>query len=170
MKRGSFHHAGARVPGASCSMHNTESRALKRAVVVLILVSLMTQAETERAGNMLARMRFTRGEWTTGRRLAAAGAVLCLAGMVVEAVLDRSLPKPWNVLLFLGLLSGFVAGVLGASAALLPADEVGQTATQEEEPGGISSSLIARVFGSGRAWAVVYGVAAVTVVVLYLAG
>jgi hypothetical protein len=60
-------------------------------------------------------------------------------------------------------LTLFAAGMIFASDALLPVPE---PETGELAP--IERSWLARRLATGRAWAIVYGTAAVLVVVIYL--
>jgi len=66
---------------------------------------------------------------------------------------------------YLALLSGFVGGMLLCADAFLPATE-----TEEHVPAAIEKSFLARYLGTGRAWAVVYALAAIIVIVLYIWG
>ena len=64
---------------------------------------------------------------------------------------------------YLSVLTLFVAGMIFASDALLPVPEedLGEVAP-------IERSWLARWLATGRAWAIVYGLAVVLVVVIYL--
>ena len=90
-------------------------------------------------------------------------AAICLVGMIAAAILDRDLPKPWNVPIFLSLLSGFVAGVLLSAGRFLPAEE-----TEMHTRAAIEDSRFARYLATGWTWAAVYIVATVLVVALYV--
>jgi SSS family solute:Na+ symporter len=134
--------------------------------VTLIAVSFFTKPLPEQEqGQVFERIHFEPGGWNKQRACGAAIAALGMVGMFVCAFVDRDLPKPWNVLIYLGLLSGFVGGMLLCADAFLPADE-----TEEHVPAPIEKSFLARYLGTGRAWAIVYALAAVIVVVLYLWG
>ncbi|TWU07186.1 Sodium/glucose cotransporter [Symmachiella macrocystis] len=137
--------------------------------VVLILGSLCTSkraSDENRAAEhevWLNRMRFAPGDWTPKRRAGFGLGMVCLVGMIVAAIFDRDLPKPWNVPIFLGLLSGFVAGVLLAAGRFLPAEE-----TEMHTRAAIEDSRFARYLATGWTWAAVYAVAMVLVVALYV--
>jgi hypothetical protein len=134
--------------------------------LMLIAVSFFTKRlPGQEQGGMFERIHFEPGGWTKQRACGAAVAALGMVGMFVCAFVDRDLPKPWNVLIYLGLLSSFVGGMLLCADAFLPAEE-----TEEHVPAAIEKSFLARYLGTGRAWAVVYALAAVIVVVLYLWG
>jgi hypothetical protein len=138
---------------------------------VLMIVSLCTAkwaSDENRAAEhavWLNRMRFAPGNWTPRRAAGFVTAAICLVGMIAAAIFDRNLPKPWNVPLFLGLLSGFVAGLLLAAGRFLPAEE-----TEKHTRAAIEDSRFARYLATGWTWAAVYAVATLLVVVLYLAG
>lgn len=129
---------------------------------VLVAVSLCT-SQQERDHTWLDRMKFRSGEWTPRRKLSGLSAGLCLLGMILFAFLDRQLPKPWNVPIYLLLLSGFIVSVMGCAGALLPAEE-----TEVHVRAPIEDSLFARYLATGKTWAAVYILAAILVVVLYL--
>jgi SSS family solute:Na+ symporter len=132
----------------------------------LIAVSFFTKPlPGQEQGGMFDRIHFKPGGWNRPRACGATIAALGLVGMFVCAFVDRDLPKPWNVLIYLGLLSGFVGGMLLCADAFLPAEE-----TEEHVPAAIEKSFLARYLGTGRAWAIVYALAAVIVIVLYLWG
>ena len=134
--------------------------------LMLIAVSFFTKRlPGQEQGGMFERIHFEPGGWNKQRACGAAVAALGMVGMFVCAFVDRDLPKPWNVLIYLGLLSSFVGGMLLCADAFLPAEE-----TEEHVPAAIEKSFLARYLGTGRAWAVVYALAAVIVVVLYLWG
>ncbi len=132
---------------------------------VLIVVSFCTPVRTssEDQTTWLDRMHFTPGTWTPRRRAGIAIAGVCLVGMIAAAFADRYLPKPWNIPLFLGLLSAFIAGILLAAGRFLPAQE-----DQTHIRAAIEDSRFAKYLATGWTWAAVYAVATVLVVVLYV--
>jgi len=134
--------------------------------MTLVCVSFVTKplAGTGSAA-MFERIRFEPGGWTKGRALGAAVAVAGLVGMVVCAFVDRHLPKPWNVLIYLTFLSAFVGGILLAAEAVVPAVE-----TAEHVPAAIEKSFLARYLGTGWGWVAVYVLAAMIVAGLYIWG
>ncbi len=130
---------------------------------VLIAVSLFTPSEESRETAWLSRMKFIPGGWTWRRACGYVLAVICLSQLIALAILDRELPKPWNVALYLGVLSGFVAGMLIAAGRFLPADE-----PETHVAAAIEQSGFARYLATGWTWGAVYVAAVVLVVVLYL--
>ncbi len=134
---------------------------------VLVLVSLVggTGTSTETT-ELFSRMSFQRAGWTSRSIMGAWVAAIGLVAMVVFGFLDHRLPdsfRPWNVVGYLVVLTLFVAGMIFAADALLPVPEED---TGEMAP--IEHSWLARRLATGRAWGIVYGVAAVLVVVIYL--
>ena len=134
---------------------------------VLLLVSLCThRGEDAATTDLFNRMSYRRAGWT---RRSLAGAIVAGVGlvtMIVFGFLDHRLPdsfRPWNVVGYLVVLTLFAAGMIFASDALLPVPE---PETGELAP--IERSWLARRLATGRAWAIVYGTAAVLVVVIYL--
>jgi len=90
--------------------------------------------------------------------------VLSLVLFVACSLGERALPKPMNILIFMGLMMGFVLGIYIALPTLV---EEGEPEPVPED-GGLARSWINRVAGSPVAWAVVYLSAAIVMVVLYL--
>ena len=116
-----------------------------------------------RVEGLLARMR------PPGRvQVSAVGlaglilAAVCLAGFVGCAVLEDALPKPGNLLVFMGLGMGFVLGCYLAVPSLVPAEP------RTGEVGAIEKSYVNRILGSGWTWLAIYVAAGAMVVVLYL--
>ena len=134
---------------------------------VLVVVSLCTsRGEDAVTRDLFARMSFRRAGWTTRSKAGAWVAAAGLVTMIAFGVLDHRLPdafRPWNVVGYLVVLTLFAAGMIFASDALLPVPE---EETGEVAP--IELSWMARRLATGRAWAIVYGTAAVLVVVIYL--
>ena len=134
---------------------------------VLIAFSLFTgHGETGETRDLFGRMAFRRAGWTPASSAGAVVAAIGLVAMIGFGFLDHRLPdsfRPWNVVGYLAVLTLFVAGMIFASDALLPVPEedVGELAP-------IERSWLARWLATGRAWAIVYGLAAVLVVVIYL--
>ena len=114
---------------------------------------------------LFERMRFEPGGWTARRLAGLIVAACCLAGMTVFAFVDRQLPKPWNVPLYLALLSGFVGGMLLCANAFLPKNEI-----EDHVPAPIEKSFLARYLATGTTWAIVYATAVVVVILLYVWG
>jgi len=129
---------------------------------VLVVVSYLTPLPSTEHRGWLLGMRFQPGAWTNKRAAGFFLAVCCLLGMIAAAILDHQLPKPWNVPLFLGLLSGFVIGMLLAAGRFLPAEE-----TETHIPAAIEQSGFARYLATGWTWAAVYTAAVVLVILLY---
>ena len=137
------------------------------AAVTLVTVSLVQRAGVSEATRTLfARMRFHRAGWTPASRVGGTVAVVGLVLMIGFGFLDSRLPdstRPWNVVVYLAVLTAFIAGMLRVADALLPVPE---QETAEAAP--IESSWLARYLATGRAWAIVYSLGAVMVVVIYL--
>ena len=134
---------------------------------VLVVVSLCTsRGEDARTRDLFERMSFRRAGWTPRSIAGAAVAAVGLVAMIAFGFLDHRLPdsfRPWNVVGYLVVLTLFAAGMIFASDALLPVPE---EETGEAAP--IEHSWMARRLATGRTWAIVYGTAAVLVVVIYL--
>ena len=134
---------------------------------VLIAFSLVTgRGETGETRDLFGRMAYRRAGWTPASRAGAVVAAIGLVAMIGFGFLDHRLPdsfRPWNVVGYLSVLTLFVAGMIFASDALLPVPEedLGEVAP-------IERSWLARWLATGRAWAIVYGLAVVLVVVIYL--
>ena len=134
---------------------------------VLIAISLVTgRGETGETRDLFGRMAYRRAGWTPASRAGAVVAAIGLVAMIGFGFLDHRLPdsfRPWNVVGYLSVLTLFVAGMIFASDALLPVPEED---LGEQAP--IERSWLARWLATGRAWAIVYGLAVVLVVVIYL--
>jgi hypothetical protein len=89
--------------------------------------------------------------------------VLSLILFVACSFGEEVLPKPMNILIFMGLMMGFVLGIYIALPTLV---EEGEPEPIPED-GGLSRSWINRVAGSPVAWAAVYLSAAILMAVLY---
>jgi len=95
-----------------------------------------------------------------GLAIAAAGLIL----FILCAFGEELLPKPANILIFMGLMMTFVLGIFIALPTLVEKEEPGKA----PERGTIEASWIHRVAGSGYTWGAVYAAAAVLMVVLYI--
>lgn len=130
--------------------------------VAMIVASWLTPNKRQEHHDWLEQMRFLPGDWTARRFVGFAVSVFCLLGMIVAALIDQTLPKPWNVPLFLGLVSGFVIGVLLAAGRFLPKEEA-----EIHISAPIESSKFARYLATGKTWAAVYVIAFLLVILLY---
>ena len=141
-------------------------------IAALVVVSLAANAmrpagaEARRKTEALfSRMRPPRG----GVMPAYAWAGLALAGAALVAFVacafgEAALPKPGNILIFLGLVTAFVLGCYLALPAFVPAEA---EPDRQVEAGSIERSWINRIVGSGWTWLGLYGAAAVLMFVLY---
>ncbi len=109
------------------------------------------------------RVRFDSAEARIGLLLAA----LSLAGFVACAFGEAWLPKPANILIFMGLMMAFVGGCYVAIPMFVPEEA---EALEAPAAGGVERSWVNRIFGSGWTWLAMYAAAAVLMVVLYLVG
>ncbi|MBN1673789.1 MAG: sodium:solute symporter family protein [Kiritimatiellae bacterium] len=114
---------------------------------------------------LLTRMRGVHPDF--GSRAGWGGVVLAalsLLAFVGCALCEASLPKPANILIFLGLMMSFVLGCYLAVLMFVPDEKEGQ----EAEAGLVEASWTHKIVGSGWVWLGVYGLAAILVVVLYV--
>ena len=90
-------------------------------------------------------------------------ALVGLAGFLGCAFHEEMLPKPANILIFMGLMMLFVWGCYLSTPVFISDVEP----EEKEEAGTISSSWIHRIVGSGWAWLAVYALAGALVIALY---
>jgi SSS family solute:Na+ symporter len=91
-------------------------------------------------------------------------AVLSLAGFVFCSFYEEMLPRPENILIFMGLMMLFVLGCYLAVPVFVPQRLEGV----EAEAGELEKSLTNRILGSGWSWLAMYLLAGALVVLLYL--
>jgi SSS family solute:Na+ symporter len=103
-------------------------------------------------------------QWQGRRWLGLGIAALGLFLFVACAFGEEGLPKPLNILIFMGLMTTFVLGIYIALPTFVEKEEVPETV----ERGGIETSWINRIAGSPYAWGTVYALAAILMIVLYL--
>jgi hypothetical protein len=93
-----------------------------------------------------------------------AAAVLSLAAFILCAVFEDALPRPYNLVAFMGLMLTFVAGCYVAVPTFMPDADEGQ----ETEASAIEDSFVQRVLSSGWSWLAMGVLALALVVSLYL--
>ena len=123
-----------------------------------------TPEEREKADELLSRMRGARPDF--GSRRGQVGLVLAgvsLAAFVACAFLEGLLPKPGNILIFMGLMMTFVLGCYLAISVFVPDERDGL----EVEEGAIGVSWTHRIVGNGWVWLGMYVLAGIMMVVLY---
>ncbi|MBN2450879.1 MAG: sodium/solute symporter [Lentisphaeria bacterium] len=106
----------------------------------------------------LSTLPFTPSAW-----LGAIWAIGSLWAFIICSLCEKSLPKPANVFIYLGLMMSFVLGCYLAVPAFVP-----ESAEAEAGPSDISRSRLHRVVGSGWSWLIVYTFSILLMVVLYV--
>jgi SSS family solute:Na+ symporter len=116
------------------------------------------------ADELIGRMRGLRFDYSIRSGVfGCVWAVLSLVGFVACAVWEEALPKPGNLLIFMGLMMSFVLGCYLAVPTLLP----GESEQGDEGEQAIDRSIISLIVGNGWTWFAVYVVAALLVAILY---
>jgi len=129
------------------------------------LIAPTTDSAQGRIDGMLSRMRGQRKtELSTSSKIGMLLALASLIAFVTCAFGEELLPKPGNILIFLGLMMSFVYGCYLAIPAFLARDEEAPT---EAGTGSIGQSWVHKCYGSGWSWLALYVIAILLVVILY---
>ena len=122
------------------------------------------EKQRQKLNKLYSRITGIRPVFTS--RVGVAGIVLAVAALVAFvgcAFAESYLPKPGNILVFMGLMMLFVTGCYMATVCFVPDEEEGL----EREPGSMDASWTRQILGSGWTWLGVYVVAVLLVVILY---
>jgi len=128
--------------------------------------------DASKVASLFDRMR-QRVNWRSRSGWAGlALAAVALAAFVGCALGETYLPKPANILIFMGLMTAFVGGCYLAIPMFVPAEPAPRPAPAPaaHAPRDIQRSWINRIFGSGWAWLALYVGAGVLMVALYFLG
>ena len=141
-------------------------------LVALVAGTLLSNAiappseeNRKRVDGLLARMRSV----TVSRppllgRVGVLVAVLTLSAFVILGFAEEVLPKPGNILIYMGLMMLFVVGCYWAVPVFVPEEDEKGEAVEE---GSYEQSWIHKCFGSGWSWLILYCVAILLVIILY---
>jgi len=123
------------------------------------------EGRRRRVEDLFARMRQRVDLSSLQAKVGLALAAISLVLFVGCAFAEDHLAKPANILIFMGLMMGFVGGCYLAIPAFAPEDE--EEVAPAPEPAGIERSWINRIFGSGWSWLALYVAGGALMVILY---
>ena len=139
-------------------------------IIGTLLGNLVKPPSAERKAKMdelAQRIRGIKPDFSSRKGIAGiVVALVSLAAFVLCAFYESALPKPHNVLIFMGLMMTFVAGCYFATVTFVPDESEGL----ETEEGALSASWVHRYMGNGWTWLGVYTFAVLLVIVLYAVG
>jgi len=138
-------------------------------VVVGSLIGRYLSPETEEAQQRIDQLLVrTRGgirkDSPVSAKIGAGWAVLSLAAFVLCAFLEEHLPKPGNILIFMGLMMSFVLGCYHAIPLFVYGEEDKESKLAKTA---IEGTWVHRFFGNGYTWLCLYVLAIALVFILY---
>ena len=140
------------------------------AVVFVAATFAVPNTRVEQTEAMLTAMnRKTRALPTPLTWVGLALAEIAIIAFIMCACGEAQLPKPWNIAIFMALMTLFVLGIYVAIPGLVGEESLNEEERRDDEEGRreIDASLISRIVGSWKTWAAVYAAATVLGVALY---
>lgn len=140
-------------------------------VAVFVVTSLLIpNSRREQTEEMHRRMRVKHPPTPTPvSKAGAALAVVSLALFIVCALFETHLPKPGNIFIFLALMILIIFGVLMMIPGFVAEEELSVEQEQRDQDSRreIDASIVSRLLGSWKTWAVVYLFGGALTAVLY---
>jgi len=125
-----------------------------------------SEATLQKVDEILAKTRGLKINFASPvGRWGIAIAVISLLAFVGCSVFESALPKPGNILIFMGLMMTFVIGCYLAIPVFVPEEREEEEIAEEE--GSIQSSWIHKSMGSGWSWLALYVLAGILILILY---